>query len=193
MIAFSAQHFVRPNLRFAVADVRSMPYRNEFDLIVSFNALHWVPEQDVALRSIRAALQPHGRTLLQFVSRGERVALEQVIEDTRQAPRWAGYFAGFRKPFIHLAPAEYRTLAEQTGFQVVQLTVADHSWDFGSREAFNAFCHATFVEWTQRLPETEHAPFIDAVLDAYAKAAATTPAEANTFKFYQMVAILTSA
>ncbi|OAI52787.1 methyltransferase type 11 [Planctomycetaceae bacterium SCGC AG-212-F19] len=193
MIAFAAQHFVQPNLRFAVADVRGLPFRNEFDLIVSFNALHWVPEQDIALRSIRAGLQPHGRTLLQFVSRGERVALEEVIEETRRAPRWTGYFAGFRKPFVHSTPEEYRTLAEQQGFKVIQLTVADRSWDFGSRPAFTAFCQATFVEWTQRLPEADHAAFIAEVLDNYAKVAATTPAEANTFKFYQMVAELTPA
>src|SRR5262245_27783063 len=52
MIRFAASHFgpqVRPNLRFEVADVRNLPYRQEFDLIVSFNALHWVPEQAKAL------------------------------------------------------------------------------------------------------------------------------------------------
>src|SRR5271166_182017 len=47
MIAFAASHFgatVRANLRFEVADARRLPYRCEFDLVVSFNALHWVPE-----------------------------------------------------------------------------------------------------------------------------------------------------
>src|SRR3954463_7337040 len=59
MIAYAASHFgpeSRPNLRFEVADVRHLAYRQEFDRVVSFNALHWVPEQGEALRSIRTAL-----------------------------------------------------------------------------------------------------------------------------------------
>src|SRR5262249_39922285 len=53
-----------PNLRFEVADARRLPYRSEFDLVVSFNALHWVQEQEDALRNMRAALKPGGRALL---------------------------------------------------------------------------------------------------------------------------------
>src|SRR5215471_7996671 len=59
MIAFASSHFgpsARANLRFEVADARSLPYRGEFDLVVSVNALHCLPEQDSALGSIRAAL-----------------------------------------------------------------------------------------------------------------------------------------
>src|SRR5262245_33758274 len=69
MVAFASSHFGPPahaNLRFEVADVRRLPYRNEFDLVVSFNALHWVPEQGLALASIHAALRPGGRALLRL-------------------------------------------------------------------------------------------------------------------------------
>src|SRR5262249_52243475 len=79
MIAFATAHFgpaEHPNLRFEVADARQLPYRNEFDLAVSFNALHWVPEQDRTLASIRAALKPGGRALIRLVPQGPRKSLE---------------------------------------------------------------------------------------------------------------------
>src|SRR5215468_99542 len=79
MIAFATRHFgppTRPNLRFEVADVRRLPYQEEFDRVISFNALHWVPEQEAALRSIRTALVPAGRALLRFVPEGRRQCLE---------------------------------------------------------------------------------------------------------------------
>jgi len=63
MIAFASSHFGPPaltNVRFEVADVRRLPFQKEFDLVVSFNALHWVPEQGQALASIHAALRPGG-------------------------------------------------------------------------------------------------------------------------------------
>ena len=193
MIDFAASHFGtpdRPNLRFEVADARRLPYRDEFDLVVSFNALHWVPEQDAALASIRAALKPGGRAVLRMVPAGPRESLEDVIEDVRQQPRWAQHFADFRRPYVHPTLDEYRALAGRAGFRVVGLRAEDNAWDFKTREAFVAFARATFVEWTRRLPESDWDAFIADVLDRYRSAAADRPQEANTFKFYQMEADL---
>src|SRR5262245_26643470 len=98
MIAFASGRFGPPalaNLRFEVADARRLPYRGEFDLVVSFNALHWVPEQDAALVSIRAALKPGGRALLRMVPSSRRECLEDVLEEVRHRARWAGSFTGF--------------------------------------------------------------------------------------------------
>jgi len=189
MIAFASRHFGPPaqaNLRFEVADARRLPYRDEFDLVVSFNALHWVPEQDAALGSIRAALKPGGRALLRFVPSGRRESLEDVIEEVRHRARWAGSFANFERPYAHFTPEEYRALAERAGFRVVQLHVEDKAWDFKTREGFVAFARATFVEWTQHLPESEVETFIRDVLERYRSVAADGPREADTFKFYQM-------
>jgi len=41
------------------------------------------------------------------------------------------------------------------------------------------------------VPESENPAFINDVLDRYEKVAANTPAEAHTFKFYQMDVTLT--
>ncbi len=99
-----------------MADARRLPYRGEFDLVVSFNALHWVPEQDEALRSTRAALKPTGRAMLRFVPEGGRRSLEDVIEDACRSGRWAGYFRDHTRPFVHFAPEQYRALAGAPAF-----------------------------------------------------------------------------
>jgi ubiquinone/menaquinone biosynthesis C-methylase UbiE len=194
MIAFANRHFQSadyPNLRFQVADARRLPFHAEFDVVVSFNALHWVPEQEAALRSIRAALRFGRRAILEFVPEGKRKCLEDVIEDIRKEPRWAGYFQNFIKPYIHYEPEAYRALAEKCGFQVTETKVEDHAWDFKTREAFAAFGTATFVEWSRLIPEHERSAFVAEVLGRYqAIAAVDNPAEANTFKFYQMVVVL---
>jgi trans-aconitate methyltransferase len=193
MIAFASSHFglaFRPNLRFAEADVRRLPFRHEFDLVVSFNALHWVPEQDSALRSIRSALRPDGRSVLRLVPAGERKSLEDVIEDVRQSPRWSDHFQGFRKPYVHLTPGQYAALAEHNGFRVLRLHTQEKAWDFKTREAFLAFCQVTLVEWARLLPEADRPAFILDVLGRYRSVAADRPGEENTFKFYQMDVLL---
>lgn len=189
MVAFASSNYspaAHPNLRFEVADARQLPYRHEFDLVVSFNALHWVTEQEKALRSIRLAMKPDGHAQLRLVPKGERKSLEDVLEDTRSSPGWTRYFQEFHDPYLHLTPEEYGEVAERMGLQVVQVHTAAKEWDFKSRSAFFAFGSVTFVEWTRFLPEDQVPDFIEDVLDHYRSVAADRPGEENTFKFYQM-------
>ena len=189
MIAFASRQFgsdTHANLRFQVADARNLPFREEFDLVVSFNALHWIPEQDKALRSIRAAMKSDGLAQLRLVPTGPRKSLEAVIEETRQSSSWARYFTAFHDPYLRLTPEQYGVLAERNGLRVRGIRTADKAWDFKSRSAFLAFGSVTFVEWTQHLPEEKRLEFVTEVLDRYRVVAAEQPGEENTFKFYQM-------
>lgn len=188
MIAFASSHFgpeTQPNLRFEVADARTLAFTDAFDLVVSFNALHWVPDPDPALRSIRAALKPGGRAQLRMVTAGPRQSLESVVEDVRHASRWRGYFAGFSDPYLRLTPEQYGAAAERDGLRALRVQTRDETWAFESRAAFFTFCAVGLVAWTQRLPEAERAAFVDDVLHRY-RAITGDPAGAEaTFKFYQ--------
>jgi trans-aconitate 2-methyltransferase len=195
MIDFASSHFgpmVWPNLQFEVGDARRLRFWDEFDLVVSFNALHWVPEQDAALRCIGSAMKRDGLAQLRLVPKGERKSLEDVLEDTRHSGRWARYFREFRAPYLHLTPEQYGAMAERNGLHVRRIHVAAKAWDFGSRAAFVAFGTVTFVEWTRILPESERQAFIIDVLNRYEPVAADRPGEENTFKFYQMDVTLTA-
>ncbi len=190
MIDFAREHYgssVHANLRFEIGDARNLPYAREFDRIVSFNAVHWVPEQVAVLRSIHGALKAGGEALLRFVPDGRRKCLEDVIEDVCASPRWARYFETRQRPYVHPAPDAYRALAEQNGLKVLRMEVEDKAWNFGSRRAFFDFCHVTFAEWTRFLPQPEWAAFITEVLDRYQPIAA----DDGVFKFYQMEVVLT--
>jgi len=184
MIEFATGHYAGacPNLQFEVADARELPYREEFDLVVSFNALHWISEQEEALRSNRSAMKPGGMAQLRFVPHGPRKSLEHVLRETRQSPRWEPFFRGFHRPYLHLAPEEYSELAEKCGLKVQSVHVSDKSWDFLSRSGFVAFAEVTFVEWTHLLTEADKAAFTSDVLDRYGSIAGND----HTFKFYQM-------
>jgi trans-aconitate 2-methyltransferase len=189
MIAFASSHFPaasRPNLHFEAHDIRHLPFRDEFDLVVSFNALHWIPDQQKALVSICSAMKPEGHAQLRLVPAGKRKSLENVIEETRLSMRWIRYFQTFRDPYLHLTPDEYALLAEQNGLRVRRLHPSDKAWDFKSRAAFEAFGSVTFVEWTKFLPESERLAFVNDVLDRYQQVAAEHAGEENVFRFYQM-------
>ncbi|WP_245631984.1 class I SAM-dependent methyltransferase [Edaphobacter aggregans] len=185
MIAFAKERYgaaVWPNLSFEVCDIRRIGFRDEFDLVVSFNALHWIPEQEVALRAIHTAMKPGGAAQLRLVPKGERKSLEDVLEETRKSAKWCTYFDGYRNPYLHLTAEEYSALAAECGLRAVSMDVKDKAWDFGSRAGFHTFGSVTFVEWTRRLPEEAKSTFIDDALDRYSAVAG----DDRTFRFYQM-------
>jgi trans-aconitate 2-methyltransferase len=193
MVAFAKAHFAgpdHPNLAFEPGDAAALPYRGEFDLVVSFNALHWVRDQAAALRGIRAALKPSGRTFLEFVPEGPRKCLEDVIEETCAAPRWAQYFAGHTPPYVHLAPEQFRELASRAGLRVERLECALKTWDFGSRQAFADWAAVGCVAWTDGIPQHERAPFVDDALDRYGRLDDLAGQDVRVFRFYQMVVVL---
>jgi trans-aconitate 2-methyltransferase len=196
MIAFASSHFPpvsHGNLRFEVADARDLPFSAEFDLVVSFNALHWIADQDAALRSIRAAMTSDARAHFRLVPQGERKSIETVVEETRRSPRWAGYFDDFRDPYLRMTPEQYAAAAERNRFHVIRIHTEAKSWDFESRDAFFAFCAVGLVAWTKYLPADLTTPFIDDVLDRYRSLPDVGPGEENTFKFYQMDVTLACA
>jgi trans-aconitate 2-methyltransferase len=166
--------------------------RRSFDLVVSFNALHWIHEQDLVLTSIHRSLKPAATAHLRLVPMGARKSIETVLEETRNSPTWSKYFGEFRDPYLRLTQEEYCSLAQKSGFRIEHVQTQSKTWDFGTRAEFLAFSSVTMVEWTKRLPESLRSLFITDVLDRYQTVAADKPGKENAFKFYQMTIVLTA-
>lgn len=171
---------------FACADARRLPFGRSFDMVVSFNALHWVAQLGEALAGIAAVLRPQGRALIQMVCGGTRPSIESTAMAVAAGERWAHYFAEFRTPFLHPDPEALRELAQSCGLRVEVMTVRDREWDFGSVEQFTAWCAVGSTAWTDRLPETERAAFIDDMVTAYQPVAGRP----GLFRFMQLRAEL---
>ena len=189
MIELASQN-IRPNLRFEVADARSLPFTKEFDLVVSFNALHWIHEQDLALASIHRSLRSGGAAHLRLVPMGARKSIETVLEETQNSPAWSKYFCDFRDPYLRLTEEEYCLLTRKCGFRIERVQTESRTWDFRTRAELFAFSSVTMVEWTKRLSESLRSAFINDVLDRYRAVEAEKAGEANTFKFYQMTVLM---
>ena len=152
---------------FVCADARRLPFGSNFDMVISFNALHWVPQLGDALTGIAKALRPGGRALIQMVCGSARPSIESTATQVAASPRWAPYFVGFSPPFVHPDPAAFRELADRSGLRVDSVTVRDREWDFESKEQFTAWCTVGCTAWTDRVPESERAAFVDDMVHAY--------------------------
>lgn len=174
-------------VRFEVSDVQSLTYDADFDVTVSFNALHWLVDQRAALTRIARATKQGGRVIIQMVCAGPRPSLERLAMLVCARPRWSAAFLGFTAPYIHVDPAEYPRIAASAGLTVTEQTVQDVEWDFGSREAFARWCTVGFADWTARLPADDVARWVDEVVSDYQQSVG----KPGLFRFLQLRAELT--
>jgi trans-aconitate 2-methyltransferase len=172
--------------RFVVADARRLPFIGCFDAVVSFNALHWVPQQSDALGQIAMTLKAGGRATVQMVCAGPRASLESVAMNVCQSPTWATWFEGYTAPFVHVEPDRYGDVVTSAGLELERVTVTDREWDFGSRAAFERWCGVGSTAWTDRLPLSERERFVAQEVDAYEPIAGRP----GLFRFTQMRAEL---
>lgn len=78
MIAAAKEDFLHKkigNLQFAVADMQSFKVNQVFDLIVSFNSMHWVSDHIAIWKNIHAHLNPGGKV---FVSTNPPPRMEEL-------------------------------------------------------------------------------------------------------------------
>ncbi len=190
MVAAARARFAgRPDVDFAVGTAATLPYRDEFDLVTSFNALHWESRWTLALQRLRAAMKPRGRAFLVFVCEGERPSLEDVITTTTRTERWRDRFSELAAPFVHVDPEAYAQAATAAGLSVDRAEVTDLEWDFGDRAAFAAWITAGTSAWTSLLSPMDRVAFVDDTLTAYAEVSGSD----SLFRFLQYRVSLTAA
>jgi trans-aconitate 2-methyltransferase len=188
MLAEAAQHDrgATSGPVFVRADVRQLPFTEQFDVAVSFNALHWVPEQHEALAQIAAVVRRDAGVMIQMVCASQRPSLETVAMTLCESPRWAARFAGFSAPFVHVDPTAYGDIAAEAALTLTRITVTDRQWDFGSRERFAHWCSVGTAAWTEGLAVDERPQFIDDLVNSYEN----VTGRPGLFLFTQMRAVL---
>jgi trans-aconitate 2-methyltransferase len=114
MIASARRNF--PSVHFEVADVCMLPFANQFDAVVSNAALHWVRDQQSAIRSIAKSLKRGGRFVFEM---GGHANLHLVLEAICEALRSLGVEdAPSRIPWYFPTVGRQALLLESEGFDV---------------------------------------------------------------------------
>jgi trans-aconitate methyltransferase len=108
MIKFADETYTSKNLSFVCQDVTKISYRNQFDVVVSFWTLSWVPMefQITALNNIIQSLKENGRLLLMYPMKHDAYdTVEQVIKK----PEWKEYFIEYSQPREFITEEKYRS------------------------------------------------------------------------------------
>ena len=118
MIAFAREAFPpqdHPNLSFDVGDASHLDFSEEFDIVFSNSALHWVLDHGPVLAGIERSLKPGGKIFLQMGGRGNATQTSEALVVLLSQTRWSRYFTDFSFPYGFYAPEEYREWLKQAG------------------------------------------------------------------------------
>ena len=99
-----------PAIRFEVADVRELKFRNQFDGVFSNATLHWITEPERAVMCIEDALRRGGRFVAEFGGRGNVAGLMGAIARAWKNLNLPGPLPA---PWYYPSISEYSALLEK--------------------------------------------------------------------------------
>lgn len=111
----------RPNLKFFLQDINDIGYDNEFDLIFSNAALHWVKDHRKLLRNVYRALRPEGRVRFNFAADGNCAHFYQVTREAMAQERFRHCFEQFQWPWYMPPVEEYEELVRESGLREAEV------------------------------------------------------------------------
>ncbi|MBI1802783.1 MAG: methyltransferase domain-containing protein [Chloroflexi bacterium] len=154
-------------LAFRVMDAARLTFRDEFDLIVSFAALHWISDHRPVLTGIARSLKPAGRVLMQFGGKGNIAPLVAIADALTAQEPWHPYFQGFQFPWGFYGSDEYRGWLAQAGLTVNRVELVEKETTQQGRAGFEGWIRTAWPAHIQRVPAHLRSQFIADVAERY--------------------------
>lgn len=170
MIRFARERFSPaeyPNLAFVEMDARNLNFLQEFDVIFSNAALHWIPNHGPVLAGVNRSLHHGGRMLVQMGGKGNAAQVFEVLYVLMQEERWSRFFADFPFPYSFFTPDDYRGFLDSAGLRPVRVELIPKDMAYRTHADFSSWIRTTWLPYLARLPEGLRQEFIDALIDRY--------------------------
>ncbi len=156
-----------PNLRFKVKDFQELDFDDEFELIFSNAALHWVKGHGDILKRIQKGLKPKGRVLIQMGGKGNAKKILDLANDMIKEKGWNEYFQDFTFPYGFYGPEEYNTWLEEADLKPLRIELISKEMVQNGAEGLKSWIRTTWLPYTQRIPEDLREEFIDQLTTRY--------------------------
>jgi trans-aconitate methyltransferase len=170
MIALAIEQYPpekHKNLSFAIMDASNLEFSNEFDVVFSNAALHWVKNHKPVVDGIYKSLKPGGKALLQMGGQGNAKDILSVIDDLKHKEEWKPYFDGFEFPYGFLGSEEYAGLLAESGFSIDRVELIPKDMQHKDSEGLKGWIRTTWLPYTERIPLEKRDKFIDEIVAIY--------------------------
>jgi trans-aconitate 2-methyltransferase len=158
-----------PNLSFQVMDTRKLIFQNEFDIIFSNAALHWIVDQKPVLQGVQRSLKTGGRILFQMAGKANAQAVLGILDDLLVEEPWKEFFEGFVFPYGFFSAEEYTEFLVEAGLKPLRVELFSRDMKHAGEEGLAGWIRTTWLPYTERLPIEKRDKFVDEIVKRYVK------------------------
>lgn len=134
------KYYNQDNIRFIQMDASKNIFRNQFDIITSFNCLHWVNDQQHAIQGIASAAVPGAQIALLLSHRKSLYHL--VLDKICSSNKWSVYFKDYISPRSFFEITNYERLLVKAGLNVINVVEEEMTYYFQSPKELKDFFSA---------------------------------------------------
>ncbi|PRX31037.1 trans-aconitate methyltransferase [Orenia metallireducens] len=161
----TATRLLKENLDFQVMDINQINFIEQFDLIFSNAALHWVKDHNNLLNNCFKALKPKGTIRFNFAADGNCSNYFGVIRRTIKEARYRRYFNGFEWPWYMPKVSHYEELIAGCKFSQIEVWEENADWNFpNSAELVKWIEHPSLVPFLEFIAEEDAESFRNIVI-----------------------------
>jgi trans-aconitate 2-methyltransferase len=188
MIDTALQH-LQPNLSFRVLDINNLDYDDEFDVIFSNAALHWVLNHQALLFHCYKSLKKSGYLRLNFAADGNCATFYKIVKAAMEIPQYRRYFLNFKWPWYMPSVPEYEELVKKQPFIVVKVWGEKADRYFPDAESITKWIdQPSLVPFKASLQPPGRTFFRDLVVQRMLEA--TRQPDGTYFEFFQRINVL---
>ncbi len=162
MVDFANQEYEdMQSVAFEHLSVLDLTYENKFDVVYSFFCLHWVREQEAAIRNIVRSLKSGGKALLYISCENElihnwNIACNKVLARHPELQKSS-------LDYVFFQPADrWVEWGEKAGASVTEQRLLDRTKIFNSMQEFKEFTLALNIE--PKMSQAQRESFLDQVI-----------------------------
>lgn len=150
----TAQKIKKDNLEFVQMDINTMNFINEFDVIFSNAALHWIKNHQQLLHNSYEALKTGGVILWDFGGEGNCANFFAVIRRKIFEDKYVEFFKDFEWPWFMPSKFQYGKIISKIGFSDYVITEINRDRYFSNADEM--------IKWIE---QPSIIPFIKCVPD----------------------------
>jgi len=173
MVKFSRDTYPKVNfhnLYFKTKEATELNFEDEFDLVFSCSALHWVKDHQAVLRGIKRGLKQKGRGLLQMGGKGNVAGFFTAVKEVIAKEHYSKYFKNFHFPYYFYTPDDYNLWLKEAGLINKRTELIPVDMVHEGIEGFHAWIRTTGMPFTEKVPHDIRDEFIHAIIDNYSVA-----------------------
>ena len=155
------------NLSFEVCDAREIYFHEQFNVVFSNAALHWVDDHAKVLKGIYKSLKPVGRVLLQFGGKGNASDILNILNEIKKDDEWIQYFNNFKFPYNFPGEKEFTELIGKSGLNSKRIQLVEKDMVHKGKSGLAGWVRTTWLPYTSKVPENRREEFIETIAQNY--------------------------